>query len=67
MIIAVNSAPNVSAVATWIASSVLGRQVPYREPPRLFDGDGLGQIPRLVDIVAAGARHRSREHLKRNG
>jgi len=32
----------------------------------LFDGDGLGQVARLVDVVAAGAGHRGGEHLQRN-
>ena len=34
--------------------------------PRLLDGDGLGQVARLVDVVAAGLRHRGGEHLQRD-
>jgi threonine/homoserine efflux transporter RhtA len=34
--------------------------------PALFDGDGLGEISRLVDVVTAGLRNTRREHLQRN-
>jgi hypothetical protein len=34
---------------------------------QLFDGDGLGQVSWLVDVVTAGLRHRRGEHLKRDG
>ena len=30
----------------------------------LFDGDGLGQVAWLVDVVAAGLRKLRREHLQ---
>jgi hypothetical protein len=33
----------------------------------LFDGDGLGQVARLVDVVAAGPGHRRGEHLQWHG
>src|SRR5215472_14030241 len=32
----------------------------------LLDGDRLGQVPWLVDVVPTGLRYRGSEHLQRN-
>jgi hypothetical protein len=58
-----------SARLSWPSPSACMPTESYRSsaPFLLLDRDRLGQIPRLVDVVTAGLRHRGGEHLQWNG
>ena len=65
-----NSDGEIHTVSPWRLNEYWAAT---REPdwsqfvPSLLDGDRLGQVARLVDVVAAGLRHRRRKHLHRDG